>query len=404
MSENRLSDWREEDYLAANPDVQESVARGEVADGYTHWVTCGQFEDRPGATLKTGAAGTTRYCTDPWINAEFDPDGAVKMCCVNNTHESLDDFADLEQLRQAAPFRQLRHDLLTGNLPFACRACHIRPTVPTQRLVRDICGHDQGRISPLNPGQLTTARVDINEKCNLRCVYCAVSQPSYVGRQMQDEQMDRLTTILAGYGGLRALSVNGHGETTHHPRWKEFCRPLLAQGLPLTIITNMGRTLTDEDIDVLSRFKVIQVSLDMANADLLKRIRRKVDLSRILYNINMIRTHALLTQGRTPEFSFSTGLYDLSMQHLEHFAWFTVTLGVATVTFWNLKQYPDIPGEIRVRALDSLEPAALAEALACYDRAMAVLTRFGVKVEVAGGFIDELKRKLEPVAEEAVTS
>ena len=118
----------------------------------------------------------------------------------------------------------------------------------------------------------------------------------------------------------------------------------------------------------------------------------------------MIRTRALHTRGRAPEFSFSSGLYDLSVQHLEHFAWFTVTVGVGAVTFWNLKQYPDVPGEIRVRAFESLDDAALGEALACYDRAMAVFTRFGVKIEVAGEFIAGLRRRVEPVAVEAVTS
>jgi MoaA/NifB/PqqE/SkfB family radical SAM enzyme len=294
--------------------------------------------------------------------------------------------------------------LLTGDLHERCRKCHIREMGPLQKHVRSVFDAVGAGVPLLQSAPLKTARVDINEECNLRCVYCAVSQPNYQGVPMQDDLMDKLSLLLGDYTDLQALDVNGHGETTHHPRWKEFCRPLLDKGIPLTIITNLGRKYTAEDYEVLSRFKVIQISLDTADEALLRDVRRKVDVSRIIYNMAMIRTQALLAGRTPPTMSFSCGVYDLSVVRLEEFAWFAVTQGISTVTFWNLVKYPDVPGAITVRALETLPDSELAAAVACFDRAMAVLDHFQIETEIAGGFIEEFRSQLEKraLAENAV--
>ena len=404
MADQSRQNWQEEAYLKANQDVANAVAAQAMPDGYYHWLTSGQFEQRPGSSLRRSDSGQTRLCLDPWVNAEFQTNGKVTACCNLGGMEDLDDWDALEDLRDAESFQELRHGLLTGHLHPRCQTCHIRPMGPVQKQVQAVYNHVGAGQSLLHAVPLKTARVDINEECNLRCVYCAVSQPGYAGVPMRDDQMDKLVRLLGPYTKLRSLSVNGHGETTHHPRWKNFCRPLIEQGIPLTIITNLGKKYTAEDFDVLSRFDIIQISIDTADEDLLKAVRRKVEISRIMHNMAKIRTTALVDGRKAPRMAFSAGLYDLSIQRLEEFAWFAVTQGISMITFWNLVKYPDLEGATTVRTLDSLDEPDLAEAIAAFDRAMVIFDRFEIQIEVAGGFIEELRTRLKDGSPAAVTS
>jgi hypothetical protein len=45
------SDFNEEGYLRANPDVREAVARGQIASGRVHYVGFGYFEGRVGGVV-----------------------------------------------------------------------------------------------------------------------------------------------------------------------------------------------------------------------------------------------------------------------------------------------------------------------------------------------------------------
>jgi hypothetical protein len=44
------SDFDEDGYLQANPDVQQAVQRGEIESGYQHYIGYGYFEGRKGGT------------------------------------------------------------------------------------------------------------------------------------------------------------------------------------------------------------------------------------------------------------------------------------------------------------------------------------------------------------------
>lgn len=237
--------------------------------------------------------------------------------------------------------------------------------------------------------------MDVTQECNLRCVYCALSAPwAKPGQQMSAETMARIGRFIAASPQLREVGVNGHGETTHHPQWKAFCDDLIAQGAPLSVITNLGRRYDADEIDTLSRFSLIQISLDMADEELLKRIRRKVDLSRILANITAIRLQALMSARRPPVFSFSCGVYDKSIAQLDRFAGLAVTMGIRNVTFWDLMKYPDVPGAETVRALREMDDEDLRRGLATFDRAVAILKMYRINIEVAGGFIEPLRARL----------
>jgi len=76
--------------------------------------------------------------------------------------------------------------------------------------------------------------------CNLRCTYCGVSQPWYVG---QDLDISNLDNFIAGISDYKTnlIQVNGHGETTMIEGWGKFCQKLLDKGFPLVITSNFAR-------------------------------------------------------------------------------------------------------------------------------------------------------------------
>ncbi len=387
--------WDEAAYLAANPEVEAAVDQGVVRDGYHHYLLLGRFDEGRTSGFADPLPAQTRLCFDPWINAEFTVDGHLKPCCRFLQGTPLDDAGDVAAVYNAPQYRQLRHGLLTGRLAPECEACHIRPMAPARDLVGRLFPHLPAGADLLDAGTLETVRIDVTHKCNLRCVYCALSVAgSHGGRHMTDENLARVAAFTGRLENLRMVAVNGHGETTHHPGWKNFCDGLLERGAPLSIITNLGRAYAEDEIATLALFRIIEVSLDTADETLLRRIRRKVELPRILANITAIRARAIGEGLRPPMFSFSCGLYDKSIVGLEAFAALTVAADVRSVTFWDLQKYPDLPGAENVQPLSSLDDEALRHALGCFDRALAVFARHKVRVAVAGGFIEPLRTRL----------
>ncbi|OHE22140.1 MAG: hypothetical protein A2X92_10155 [Syntrophus sp. GWC2_56_31] len=334
---------------------------------------------------------TTRHCLDPWRNVEIGTFGEVSPCCVHPPLGHIDTASASGILdRDSDAFRQLRESLLTGNLTEPCGGCHIRPLAPLKsqrQAVRSAKGVVRGAL--LAAGALESMRIDVTRDCNLRCVYCAVSQQGYVGGQMPAEVFDAaLKLIPAEAGGLR-IDLNGHGETTTHPDWLRMARAATESGASVTMLSNFAKPFDADEIGVLATMSVIQISLDTTDDALLKRLRRKVSLGNILRNLHLIRMRARKADLK-PEWAISCGVYDKSVASLRDLAWFAVTAGFDSVTFWNLVKYPDIldPGTARVKPIADLPEDEQRKAVAALSDAIRILEDHGVKAEVAGDFVD----------------
>jgi MoaA/NifB/PqqE/SkfB family radical SAM enzyme len=172
----------------------------------------------------------------------------------------------------------------------------------------------------------------------------------------------------------------------------KFCEPLIRRGKRLSIITNLGKHLTDEEAACLARFAVIQISLDTADAELLPKIRRKVQLSTIVGNIERIR--AAVEAGSGPELSLSCGVYDKNFRGLPELCDFAIAHDVKSITFWQLVKYDDIPGALNVYPIPSLPPEEIAQAVEVMQRTIRILKAARIGVSVAGGFLDEWRKLL----------
>jgi MoaA/NifB/PqqE/SkfB family radical SAM enzyme len=226
----------------------------------------------------------------------------------------------------------------------------------------------------LDPLPVAEVRIDINETCNLRCDYCAVSSPSYAAVEMKDEVFERVLPLLASEPGAN-VHVNGHGETTFHPKWVAWCRRIVDAGHRPYIITNLAKHYTDAELEVLAEFRIIQVSLDSDDGEMMKRIRKAVQVQKVFETIGRIREMAARrTSSHVPMFWISVGVYDPSVWTLERFVRRLIEMNISMVTFWDLVEYPH---QTLAKPLSHLEGRQR-------QRARAVLGRVRTRLEVEG--------------------
>jgi hypothetical protein len=348
----------------------------------------------------------TRDCLDPWNYLETSVAGDLRPCCRFRPLAKLDDSADVRTLRNNEHFRELRRSLLSGQLQSDCQSCHIRKTVTIGALKQRVAAaaRHSGEEDLLKPHPVGLLRIDITEKCNLRCDYCAVSSPDYKGVDMEDSIFERALTLLDEIKSDADVHVNGHGETTYHKRWTQMCGRIIDRGFAPFFITNLAKDYSDDEVELLSRFSRIQVSLDSDDTELMRSIRKPARVEKIFDTVKRIRVSAARRGARKrPEFAFSVGVYDPSIWTLETFVDRIIRDGsvkAVQVTFWDLVEYKH---QRLVKSLGRLEPEQKVRAKTILRRISRRLDFAGVSHEFVGDFhgmapkpgpFDFLRRKI----------
>lgn len=227
--------------------------------------------------------------------------------------------------------------------------------------------------------QSLRVQIELTTGCNLRCIYCALSDPGYTPHIMSDEVFYKIVDMCVK-ARVRMVNVAGHGESTNLPDWNEKIQLLLSHGFPLQITTNVALPWSWEEADLMSRFVHVMVSLDTVDQDLLRRLRRKVDLRTIIHNITLLRSAALLNDRPIPRLAFTCVLSDQSVQNLDRL----VALAKSLECELNLSNLIELHGvtEDPPRSLFSLSGAELAVACAHYQRALELAHRLKVPFNV----------------------
>ena len=378
-------EWDEQAYLNKNQDVKLAVDAETIKSGYEHYLRYGIFEQRAGTYLPSNnkiAKKLTRKCFDPWVNAEISAKGELRPCCIS---QGFGYFDSIEQKRNNKDFRILRESLLTGNLQPMCQTCHIRSEESVdifKAAVANLLTSEQSS-DLLSSAPLEQLRIDINENCNLRCTYCAVSQPGYQGTQMTQEVLGKILNSLPKAVNNLTVQLNGHGETTFHPSWMAFAKEFQKLGAETTILSNFAKPFSEDEINILAHMTTIQISIDSLDENLLKNIRRKVSLGIILRNIHKIRIRAFKLNLQ-PIWSLSCGLYDKNIASINDLAIFAIRENFVSITFWNLVEYPDIEDNNAIipRPLSSLSETDEHKALVTIRNTLALLQKHNVQVQI----------------------
>lgn len=223
--------------------------------------------------------------------------------------------------------------------------------------------------------------LELTSRCNLKCVYCAVSQPTYNGIDLPLEGLDNFIGQMKERR-VEIVTMNGHGESTIVKQWDTYADRLIDAGFRLHMTTNFAKRMSEAEIATLSRFEYILVSLDTVNGELLAKLRRGARIEQILDNIAALQRFAA-ARNRKPEIAISCVMTDIAAPTVGELVDALLDLGVTTFRFGDLSEYAPIPGEIVPRHLTAIAPAMLPAVRKTFRAAVQ-------RIEAAGGksFID----------------
>jgi Radical SAM superfamily len=272
--------------------------------------------------------------------------------------------------------------------------------------VAALAGISDGAPSPghVTDHDLLTDHIDVvllaaTTNCNLRCTYCGVSLPSYFGSDFDFSRIEKLVQEMVA-AKVGSVQISGHGETTIIPNWETYCKCFQDSGIGVSITSNFSTVYSDSEIDAFARMSWITISIDTVDRELLKQVRRKVDLRTILYNIQRVRLRAVSQYGREPVFNWQCTLSDLVAPKLAEWVQMGLLNGATKFTLGNLIEIKALPEALarekaviprHVARLD-LEPLQVA----CQSITEAVFLARQAKavVEVQPGIIEGINARL----------
>ncbi|MBU1238245.1 radical SAM protein [Myxococcota bacterium] len=119
---------------------------------------------------------------------------------------------------------------------------------------------------------LEYAVIEITNRCNLRCAFCASNSGQARPESFSLEEWKEVLVQLAELGG-REITLIG-GEIFLFPQWEEVARTVVELGMELVIITN-GLLVNDDIYERMTAIPVATfgVSLDGPNKDVYKKCR-----------------------------------------------------------------------------------------------------------------------------------
>lgn len=207
----------------------------------------------------------------------------------------------------------------------------------------------------LEPG-LRYLMLELTSRCNLRCVYCAVSQPDFHGLDIT-LGFERLRTELSSEGPIE-IQMNGHGETTIVRNWEVLARELIEDGHRLSLTSNLAIPLRAEELAVIRKMQRVTVSLDTCDPELLARLRRGSRLEKIEANLQRIRAGP-----GAPYVAINCTFTDRVMEGLPALVEWAAAHDLQCVALTNLVEYPQIDPDMSVRHPAEVDPQRALELL-----------------------------------------
>jgi radical SAM protein with 4Fe4S-binding SPASM domain len=247
--------------------------------------------------------------------------------------------------------------------------------------------------------QIDTVLFEATSNCNLRCTYCRVSALAYVGEDFDLSRVEMLADQMVA-ANVQCVQISGHGETTMLAHWQDHCRLFFERGIGVRITSNFAKIFSDDEVDVLARMQDVTISIDTIDREMLKSIRRHVDLRTILYNMQRVRLASAALDGRQPSFNWQCTPSDRVVFGLP--AWVEMGLlnGVGTFTLCNLIEHKDLPEILAktnaplVRHVARMERDPLVAACASIRIAVARAREAGATFIIQPGILEGINNSL----------
>lgn len=242
-------------------------------------------------------------------------------------------------------------------------------------------------LHDLNMFKPHQAMIELTRKCNLRCMYCAVSQHNWKHEDLDTSKIDiNLLAKQLRNLGISKILLHGHGETTIVDGWEDYAYELINLGFRLTICTNMAKNFTDREIDILSKFSSITVSIDTLDKKLFNILRKGGDINKIMSNIDKVRSknNKIIWVWSTVVVKETiSGLHDLIREGL-----------LQDVKIFSLCNFTRLNG-VNLTHLSDLSPEEAYEALSEIEKLQIFVKSCGKILDPKAGLLETLREKCQ---------
>lgn len=128
---------------------------------------------------------------------------------------------------------------------------------------------------------------DLSNVCNMNCTFCFYriwgltdwNDKEYMPTETVMRVMDELKGL-----GVKAIEWTGGGSIECHPDWKKIIKRAKELGFKQALVTN-GTLLDDEGLELIKDFEWVRFSVDAADKETFKKIKRIDQFDRVMETI-----------------------------------------------------------------------------------------------------------------------
>lgn len=192
--------------------------------------------------------------------------------------------------------------------------------------------------------------VEVTSRCNLSCVMCNIHHSSRSGMDISKELLDAIYILSTSANVVHSY---GLGEPLLHSDIIEIVGRYKLKGVSVSIITN--GMLLNENISngfIKNNLDQLVVSIDSADAFLLKKIRRGADLNIIKENIIKLNEYKRLQNKLNPSLAMNVVVQKSNIHELVDIIRLAKELDIHFITFSPITTHEHI-SDIRDEGLSS---------------------------------------------------
>lgn len=249
-----------------------------------------------------------------------------------------------------------------------------------------------------NSAQTYYAYLELTSRCNLRCVYCALSQPDYHGQDFEAAKFDDIVRDLKKRR-TRFFMLSGHGETTMIKDWHLLCNKIHGEGMQLMLNTNLSKPLAEDEVETLTKFHMISTSCDTIDPELFAKLRRYAKLETVYANLERIQAVAK-KNGSEPIYEWNVVVSDVTVWGLEALAKEGLKRGIQNFNLLTLGNYSPLPDVFQARPLDFLSEEECRRAHQIIENARLMIREGGGYAYVEASIFESLKKNKSAAAAE----
>lgn len=365
----------------------------------------------------------TRNCIQPWAFFQVHAGGMVQCCAVANDTDMGDFIIDhCQKTARGEPsdvldspgLVRLRQGLLSGDLRPMCRRCFFRPdelitTAELERLVKEHlrrrlpAGTDVDSLDLARSHAYSEMCISFTNRCNSRCVYCVQSVLADVNpyfRMDFPEEYAESTLEFFAAQGIDQIRSCVEGEPTIYRRWCEATTAFKDRHphIELYMTTNLSRRYSEKEIELLARYKVLDISCDTLDPELYARMRPGSNLSLVLDNLQRVKERKAEMGRAGTRISLHAVVSDATWRTLDALADYAFANGfVPLLGYYEERPNSRAYREGLCRPLTSMPEADQAAARKSILRIREELLRRGYDAGefIQGGLLHSLERNLE---------